>query len=230
MSNRVYARQIPPEYQESPLYKFDEWPENVYIFGNRHFNGRGGEFIENIKNTMYDAADELKQLMSGSGYYNSFIDLISDLLPEPDNKIKYSRADRLEWRRLLLAYDAGAIRGDDAARAALEIITGRKYEYSQICGCCQGDWQNIIYPAEYGREWLAAFETEYFNTGTEWIIHDGETPPECPEDITGFCAYCLGWSDEQIRAEIADYANGDPENVILYKFSNWIHVAGYAEV
>ena len=61
---KIYAKQVPPEYQEAPLF-MEEWPENVYIFGNRHFRGHGAEYIENIKNSMYDAAYELKQLMQG---------------------------------------------------------------------------------------------------------------------------------------------------------------------
>ena len=58
---KIYAKQVTPEYQESPLF-MEEWPENVYVFGNRHYNDHGGEYIENIKNSMYDAADELKAL------------------------------------------------------------------------------------------------------------------------------------------------------------------------
>ena len=36
MTMKVYARQIAPEYQESPLFLGDEfWPENVLVYGNR---------------------------------------------------------------------------------------------------------------------------------------------------------------------------------------------------
>lgn len=170
---KIYAKQVPPEYQESPLF-MEKWPENVYVFGNRRFRDHGGEYMENIKNSMYDAADELKALPRGYSYYGSFIDIIADLLPSPENKREYSRGDRLKWRALLLDFDAGAIDDDDAITAALEIITGDEYDAATISGCCQGDWNNIIYPAEYGREWLEQFETEYFNTGSEWRINEGD--------------------------------------------------------
>lgn len=43
---KIYARQVPPEHQESPLYMFNEWPENVYVFGNRHYTGRAERIDE----------------------------------------------------------------------------------------------------------------------------------------------------------------------------------------
>lgn len=222
---KIYAKQTPPEYQESPLF-MEEWPENVFVFGNDRLTGNGAEMIENIKSAMYDAAEELQLLQRGRrGFYNSFIDLINGLLPAPEHKREYSRADRLEWRRLLLAYDAGAIRGDDAAIAALELITGREYEYTQITGCCQGDWQNIIYPAEYGREWLRDFETEYFNTGDEWRISEND-----PENDDNYYMYTHAWSDDGKRAEIAAAAGVDPGDVILLTFAGWARSATYTEV
>lgn len=221
---KIYAKQIAPELQESPLF-MGEWPENVYIFGNRHFNDRGGEYIENIKNSMYDAADELKEIQRGRSCYNSFIDIISDLLPVPENKKEYSRADRLQWRALLLNFDAGAISDDDATTAALELITGNEYAAETIRGCCQGDWNNIIYPAQYGREWLREFETEYFNTGDEWRINEGS-----PDSDDEYYFYTHEWSDDGKRAEIAAAAGVDPADVILYCFDGYIKTAQYRTV
>ena len=170
---KIYAKQVAPEYQESPLF-MEEWPENVYVFGNRHYKEHGGEYINNIKNSMYDAADELKALTCGGSYYDSFIDILADIIPAPDNKKEYSRADRLKWRALLLNYDAGAITDDDAITTALELITGDEYDAATIRGCCQGDWNNIIYRGQCGDAdyscdpaWLCAeadqvFEQRFF--------------------------------------------------------------------
>lgn len=220
---KIYAKQVPPEYQESPLF-IEDWPENVFVFGNDRLRGHGAETIENIKSAMYDAADELKALPRGYGFYNSFIEIIDGLLPAPEHKNKYSRADRLEWRQLLLAYDAGAVFGFDAARRALELITGQEYDAATIRGCCQGDWQEIIYPAAYGREWLQDFETEYFNTGAEWRISEND-----PESDDNFYMYTHAWSDDGIRAEIAAAAGVDPGDVILYTFTGWSRTPEYME-
>ena len=221
---KIYAKQVPPEYQESPLF-MEEWPENVYVFGNRHFRDRGAEYIENIKNSLYDAADEIKQLQRGRSYYNSFIDLIADILPAPENKKEYSRADRLKWRALLLNFDAGAINDDDAITTALQLITGDEYDAAQICGCCQGDWNNIIYPTKYGREWLREFEIEYFNTGAEWRISEND-----PDNDDNYYMYTHEWRDDGIRAEIADAAGVDPADVVLYVFDGYTQTARYKAV
>lgn len=232
---KIYAKQVPPDYQESPLF-MEEWPENVYIFGNRHFRDHGAEHIENIKNSMYDAADELKQLQRGRSYYNSFIDIIADILPAPENKKEYSRADRLQWRELLLSFDYYSDIDDDAITTALQLITGDEYDAAEIRGCCQGDWNNIIYPTKYGREWLREFEIEYFNTGDEWALYeydgDGGAPDDADE-ITGeyIChVYTHEWRDDGIRAEIADAAGVDPAYVVLYVFDGYTQTARYKAV
>ena len=218
---KIYAKQVAPEYQESPLF-MEEWPENVYVFGNRHYKNHGGDYIENIKNSMYDAADELKALPRGGSYYDSFIDILADLIPEPENRKEYSRADRLKWRALLLNFDAGAISDDDAITTALELITGDEYAAGEIRGCCQGDWNNIIYPAEYGREWLENFEIEYFNTGDEWQINEG-----IPDSDDNYYFYSHAWNEDGIRAEIAAAAGVEPDDVILYIFTGYTRTPEY---
>lgn len=221
---KIYAEQIAPEYQESPLF-MEEWPENVYIFGNKHYIDHGAEYIENIKNSMYDAADELKALPRGYRNYDSFIDIIADLLPAPENKKEYSRADRLQWRALLLNFDAGAINDADAITAALELITGDEYDAATIRGCCQGDWNNIIYPAKYGAEWLRDFEIEYFNTGAEWRINEGS-----PDSDENYYFYTHAWNDDGQRAEIAAAVGVDPADVVLYVFDGYTYTTKYRMV
>ena len=218
---KIYAKQVTPEYQESPLF-MEEWPENVYVFGNRHYKDHGGDYIENIKNSMYDAADELKALPRGRSYYNSFVDILADIIPAPENKKEYTRADRLKWRALLLNFDAGAISDDDATTAALELITGAEYAAAEIRGCCQGDWNKILYPAEYGREWLEFFEVEYFNTGDEWQISEG-----IPDSDENYYFYSHAWNEDGIRAEIAAAAGVDPDDVILYVFTGYTRTPEY---
>ena len=221
---KIYAKQVPAEYQESPLF-MDEWPENVFVFGNRYLKDHGGDCIENIKNSMFDAADELKSIISGRSYYNSFIDIIADFLPAPENKKEYSRAERLQWRDLLLSFSYYSDIDDDVITAALELITGEKYECAEIRGSCQGDWNNIIYPSEYGREWLANFEIEYFNTGTEWRINEGS-----PDSDDEYYYYTHAWSEDEQRAEIAAAAGVNPADVVLYVFDHWERTPIYKEV
>lgn len=227
---KVYARQVPPEYQESPLF-FGDWDENVFVFGNKHYTPHAGR-LEDIRRGLENIADALDDMQRGAAWIRNgnFHAVIWYELPR-DSGAGYTRAERLKMADLAMEY-CGAL--DSFTKlsilcAALELITGQGWSAATICGCCQSDWQNVIYPAAYGPEWLEAFETEYFNTGSEWTIHDGETPPESAEDVTGYNVYCLGWNDEKIRAEIAEYENVSPENVVLYNFTGWTRAAAYKE-
>ena len=217
---KIYAKQVPPEYQESPLYMWEEWPENVFVFGNRRLN-QHDERLEDIRRALDDLAGAWDDLTSGAPVYcNSWIEAVNECMPRDDGR-EYTRVERLKIAKLANSYCSNYADECKLLCAALELVTGRKYEYSQIRGCCQGDWQNIIYPSEYGREWLERFEAEYFNTGEEWIVDpDGEN----------FSVYVTGWRDEQKRAEIADAAGCDPGDVVLYAFDGWSRTAKYSEV
>ena len=222
---KIYAYQVAPEYQESPLF-MDEWPENVYTYGNRYYKNDSEKELEKLKNAMYDAAYELKRLMAG--YFNGagypLIEILNDFLPA-ENGREYSRADRLKWRTLLLNFDAGAISDDDAIITALALITGDEYNAATLRGCCQGEWNNIIYPSEYGREWLENFEIEYFNTGAEWRINEGS-----PDSDENYYFYTHAWNDDGQRAEIAAAAGVDPADVVLYVFDGYTQTINYRMV
>ncbi len=227
---KIYAKQIQPEYQESPLFFVDFWPENVHVYGNRDYNEHGNYFdtVQAINNFSEDIDD----IRSGCGWYTgeSLEKMMQDYFPR---KNPYTRAERLHALDLAREFFNAREYSDDeraAVIAFMEMRDGIKYACGTIRGCCQGDWQSIIYPAEYGREWLECFETEYFNTGTEWIVHDGNAAPDSPEDIDGFTMYAHGWSDEQIKKEIADAYGAPDAEVILYKFTGWSRTAEYMEV
>lgn len=221
---KIYAKQVPPEYQESPLFNgCDDWPENVFVFGNRYYN-QHAERLEDIRRGLEDIADAWEDLHDGgSGYYTSWIDALNDLLAPDDGRGEYTRAERLELAKLAAQMEwCSSDAENDILCRVLEIITGRAWEAATIRGCCQGDWQEIIYPAEYGRDWLEAFETEYFNTGEEWRVDTG--------DGCEIYVYTHSWRDDEKRAEIADAIGCDPGDVVLYAFTGWSRTAEYKEV
>lgn len=110
----------------------------------------------------------------------------------------------------------------------LSIVTAEKWDYRQINGCCQSDWNYVYYPVQYWtKEGLDAFETMYFNTGSEWVIHDEETEPESPEDISGYSVYCISWNDEGIKKELAEAAGVEPEEIIMYAYDHSVSVPVY---
>ena len=105
---------------------------------------------------------------------------------------------------------------------ALHLVTGKRFKTRIIRGCSQSDWQQIYYPVDmYDNATLDILETDYFNTGTEWIIDpDGDA----------FSVYCYGWNPDQIRGEIADATGCNAQDVILYEFSGYTKTAQYQEV
>lgn len=221
---KIYAKQVPPEYQESPLY-MEEWPENVFVFGNRRLTDRAGR-LEDIRRALDDLVAAWDDLSSGApAYYNSWIDALNGHTPRDDGR-EYTRAERLQFAALAEEYAETGTRDESAVLCdVLELIAGQKYEHATIRGCCQGDWNNVIYPAEYGDAWLYNFETEYFNTGAEWRICEND-----PESDECYYFYTHEWRDDDIKEEIAIAAGVDPCDVILYTFTGWSKAPEYMEV
>lgn len=227
---KYYTRQIAPEYQESPLY-MEDWPENVYVFGNRYYTEHAEE-LQDIRAALYNIAEEWEAMQDGRPYTKNLHAAIWYELPRDSGK-GYTRAERLEIVQLAEECADCFSWSDEEIKImlrALEIAHGEEYDSATIRGCCQGDWQKIIYPARHGRGWLEAFEAEYFNTGTEWEIHDGEEAPEDPEDISGYSVYCVSWNEAGQRQEIADVIGCDPSDVIMYEFTGYARTACYKEI
>jgi hypothetical protein len=217
----IYAKQVPPEFQESPLFLGDEfWPENVFVFGNRDFNQHADTLTE-LRTALENIVEVFDDMQHGQGWTDDLAYAIRCELPE-EYRREYSRPERLKMVELANDYCfAKSYEENDILCKVLELITGKAWDNSTIKGCCQGDWQEIIFPAEYGREWLDNFETEYFNTGSEWNVDpDGE-------NVT---VYAHSWNNDGIRAEIAAAMGVNPNDVILYVFDGWSRSAKYTEV
>lgn len=221
---KIYAKQIPPEYQESPLFMSD-WPENVHVYGNRNLKEHGNYYktVEYINNLSQDIDD----LRGGCGWYTgeSLERLLQDYFPREK---PYTRAERLRVLDLIMEFFNVREYSDEERAIAMEIMElrdGIKYDDAEIRGCCQGDWQNVIYPEAWGRDWLEHFETEYFNTGSEWRINEGS-----PDSDDNCYFYSHHWSTDGIRAEIAAAAGVNTDDVVIYEFTGWTKTAQYTEV
>ena len=231
---KIYAKQISPEYQESPFFNWD--PADLYpgvIFkGNRYFNSHTTPEYDAIRNGL----DELTNCIDTDGkfiygiWYENMTEAVKSLIPAPQHKARYSTRDIKAWREIASEWYITTNENALICRA-LQLVTGKEYEYITIRGCSQGDWQEILFPVEeYDRNALDILEADYFNTGTEWIIHDESSDPEGPEDISGYSLYCYGWNTDQIRAEIADAAGVNPDAVILYEYAGSYSMPKYNKV
>jgi hypothetical protein len=226
----IYARQVPPEHQESPLFwDLDALPEHIHIGGNAKLKELRFDEIRALWGRLAEAAGDLYEARQGR-LALCWADDLRELLPRESGD--YTRAERLRWRDILT--DEKALYSSQKYRVfcqALEILTGRGWDFCTLRGCCQSDWQYCLFPEnDWNGEALEHLEAEYFNTGTEWIVHDDESTPGSPDEINGFSVYCHGWNNDQIRREIADAAGGNPDEVQLYQFAGYEKRARYEEV
>lgn len=210
---KIKAYQIPPEHQVSPLIQFDEIPENVSIYGNPRYNERKTDLFSNLPGILDDLAEELFYLMQGQKQYTDFSTILEAITGRDD----YTRPERKKWVELLRRWTET----DEETGVfldALHLITKKEYAHTTLWGSCQGDWQNIIYPIEYGADFPRFFQIEYFNLGTEWQVKE--------DDGEEWSIYCL----EDPRAEIADATGADPGDIILHVFDGWKQTPRYKVV
>lgn len=210
---KIYARQINPEYQKSPFYwnDFEEAYSGLIIDGNRDFKSHTTNEYDlirkNLEDMLYYYTEDnegnltVAELLSDYGFNCN-----DDTLPE--------------WEEIFEAgYYAYDRERDETTARALSILTDDKWEYITIKGCCQSDWQGCYYNTElWSLDNIKNFSQEYFNNGTEWIIHDNDAEPETPEDIEGYSMYCYGYSTDEIRHQIAEETGINPEDVVLYEY------------
>lgn len=231
----IYAKQIAPEYQESPLFINDSFlPDNIILTGNRDYRAHTTPLYDRILDSYEEAARYLEELQlfgKNNATYRTVTEIVNDFFPALEYREKpYNTRDIHAIRVALELYGTRRYYDGDYICDMLSAITGETWKAGTIRGCCQSDWQNVLFPANaWSPDALEVFETEYFNTGTEWIIHDGNTDPDGPEDIDGFSCYCHGWKLEDIKREIADAAGDPGAEVVLYEFTGWSRSANYKE-
>lgn len=234
----IYCKQIPPEYQESRLFDDEGMgPDYINVTGNRDYISRTSPLFDRVYNALEDGelAEALDDIKNG-GYYSSFYknatDAINDLL-EPE-KARYNTRDIHALKELVEAYtEAGSLEKNDILCKVLSIVTGRGWDWQIIRGCCQSDWNEIFYPVDdWSREALTAFETMYFNTGSEWIIDDGEFNPDTdsPLNINGYSVYVKAQNEEDIRKELAAVEGCSPADLVLYVFEGYTRIPQYKAV
>lgn len=193
---KIKAYQISPEYRESPLSSFDDCLEGLEIYGNRDYIRRTSETFDEVLNCL------------DYGDFSAF-------------EFTGHKAERLE--DLCNEYYTQGANNEAIITEALSIVTGQRWEYKQISGCCQSDWNYIYYrPDEWTEKEIEYLESEYFNTGDEWQLEDEEG-----DDFGNI--YTHEWNDDGKKQEIAENMGVDPEDVTLYFFDGWTKTAKYKE-
>ena len=212
---KIYARQINPAYQDSSIFEDDGMgTEYINVCGNRDYERRTSNLFDRVKECLDagELAEAIKDIRTG-GYYSSFYENVTEAINNQlwrDDGKSYNTRQIGKLKKLVLQYSECSSSEDVPILVdVLSIGSGEEWDYREIHGCCQGEWNNVYYPVEkWTEESLEAFETMYFNTGSEWIVHEGDTEPTSPEEINGCACYCVSWDDEGIKKEIAKVAGG----------------------
>ncbi|MCB5926039.1 hypothetical protein NE584_08625 [Clostridium sp. DFI.5.61] len=214
---KIYAKQINPEFQESLLFEDGLFPENMVVCGNRDFKERKTAVFTLVENAL-DNGD--------------LQEAIEEFLPPSEGE--YSQDDITALQGLVKAYtQCSRAETNNIFCRVLSIVDGKKWGWKIIRGCCQSDWNEIFYPVDdWNREALAAFEIEYFNMGSEWIIDDGEFNPDTdsPLNINGYSVYITAQDEEGIRKELAAVEGCSPSDLVLYVFEGYTRIPQYKAV
>ena len=225
---KVYARQIPYEWQDSP---WDLWGaeqmiiDKAAIYGNEQLQGYTFDEFDKV----LTALDEMDLTDVGEeNWYTTEQEMLLDYVP-PVGRNAYTAEEIEKWKAVCDLYDGRNRTRDEQAAicAGLTLVMGKEYDYRCLRGCCQSDWNYFFYPTDlYDDKMVRVVETEYFNTGEEWTVHEANTEPESPDDVQGYSIYVY----DDARQEIAASEGVEPENVILWAFDGWRRTPKYQQI
>ena len=221
MNKKIYAKQVSPEFQGdfiSDIFAYDEAFSNITVCGNDRLYCRQTEVFTRVYDALNsgDLAYYIDNIGDCYSPYTTATEAINDYLYREDGK-RYSCKDIHELKELIEEYSTcDCSKENDIICKVLSIVTRQDYDYTSIRGYCQGDWNEVFYPIdEYSNDDIRTFEAYYFNTGSEWIIHDCDGMPESAEDIDGYSMYCV---TDDVQKEIAEAEGVNPEDVVLYEY------------
>ncbi len=213
----IYAKQIPIDIQESPLDigLYDELP--VIITGGNYqgyeWESKYRSLWSSIKDRFDEMCYEYEDIGGMYGHYKNLTEICRDYFPD----VKWNTRLVGKVRKIINQKDTSAYYSGDTHLDLFRIVTGLDWREAAITGCIQREWAEIIYVN--GQLDVDTFEEEFFNLGTEWIIHDSYEEPESVDDIEGYTVYITGcWNEDMTKRKIAEeYGSGeDNEKVVLY--------------
>ena len=220
-NRKVYARQVPWEWQESPWDDEQLKIDKAALYGNRSY----GRYVFDEFEQVVKALEEMDWDDVGDDRpYSTEQEMLLDYVP-PVGRDSYTNEEIETWKFASQMYNQNYGRNEQwGICMGLTLMLGKEYDYKTLRGSCQSDWIYFIYPTDlYDDEAVRRLETEFFNTGEEWIVHDEDTVPECPEAVNGYTMYVY----DDARKEIAAEAGVAPEDVVLWKYDGMRSIPKY---
>lgn len=85
---KVYAKQVPPEFQESPLFIPECFPENIAVCGNRDFISHKPEVFERVQSVLEQR--ELAEVLEHPKEWANWYKNATEAPETPENISGYS--------------------------------------------------------------------------------------------------------------------------------------------
>jgi hypothetical protein len=216
---KYIAKQVPPEAQESPIYTCDSsYIDGLIFSGNRDYQDRFGTNTDSFTYAKRELEDgylwadlvAIDERRFGDTIFKNATEAITDRFPREK---PYTTREIGKIKKIVYKY--GEIGTDDNLTVCelLEIVSGEYWGVCEIHGCCQGEWQTVIYRRDlWDYESLHTIESEYFNTGTEWLVYaEGE-------DYADGDFYTAAYDVDFIRLLIARDFGIDPADIDMHVF------------
>lgn len=232
MKNNIYVRVEQTDCADIGRvfldYEMCDCYSDVIITGNRDFisfnddNDLYSSVVHAINSGMECELDAIS--LYDNDIYHTYKECVEDYL---ECKVSATQA-RLIKNRILdnRSYRTRFYSDDDILIAdIMSIISGHKYEWSMIRGYCQGDWQNVLYPADkYSHDVIEMLEGYYF-TGSDYYITIYEDDIETDD-------YCdFFWQDnDTIKKLVAEQCGCNVDDVHLFYISGYTTTPCYTEV
>lgn len=214
-----YAVQVPPEQQESD---FDDIEKvGVVFYGNRDFPSVGDDLLQN-----------------GLRQWEDIVEMPGFDDPEKRNKLladKFPKALPTDLDALVSLCNNGKDNTSEFRRLILSATTGKDYDYLEVKGNVQCEWQDVYYPVnEWSIDMIRDLGIRYFNNGSAWFYVDAEdAESDDPRDIldssNGHLHYSTEWESSAIRQEIADNAGCNPEDLKMFPFAGYVTTPSWCE-
>ena len=176
---KYYAAQVAPEDQDPNFDRCNWWGWTVT--GNRNYEGfTTAEYNKLFGTTLCgdclldEMLDLYQQMKDGDRHalYSTLEEILQEELGD------YNRdwtPEQLEQWKQILSFDyskpGSKLAEENMKCKALSLLCNREYDYEEIHGVCQSDWQRCYYPKEE-ENLLGDLEMQYFNTGEEWEVCD----------------------------------------------------------
>lgn len=199
---KVYARQIPPDKQESDLQRARVCNKAMALYGNPK--------LKKCTNNIFD------EVLDATKY--------NDL-----NSWVFSNIDKQKMKNVIkLMYNYNTFPNNNTLCKLLSIVTNAKWTYTVIQDVNLSNWQYLYYKVGHVTgEDVYNVSIDYFNRGSEWIIHESDTIFTNPDEIAGLNYYFLTNDCTKIKEKIASFKNCSVADIVLYKFKGYKKIREY---